>query len=153
MASTLTKSQVDMLKKAFSAFDTEKKGSISVEMVGTILEMIGCSQSEKSLKEIIKEVDEDGSGELDFSEFCSLAAKFMEEEEDEEAVKRELKQAFKFFDREGNGYITTEVFRDILEELDDDLDDEELDKMIEEIDADGSGTVDFDEFMAVMFGE
>lgn len=42
-----------------------------------------------------------GSGELEFEEFCTLASNFMEEEEDEEAVKRELKQAFKFFDKEG----------------------------------------------------
>lgn len=34
--------------------------------------------------------------------------------------------------------------REILRELDDQLTDEELDIMIEEIDSDGSGTVDFD---------
>lgn len=44
----------------------------------------------------------------------------------------------------GNGYITTEVLREILEELDDNLTAEDLDNMIEEIDADGSGTVDWD---------
>lgn len=44
----------------------------------------------------------------------------------------------------GNGYITTEVLREILSELDNHMSDEELDQMIDEIDADGSGTVDFD---------
>lgn len=44
----------------------------------------------------------------------------------------------------GNGYITTEVLREILSELDNNMSDEELDQMIDEIDADGSGTVDFD---------
>ena len=36
------------------------------------------------------------------------------------------------------------MLREILKELDDKLTDEELDGMVEEIDADGSGTVDFD---------
>ena len=44
----------------------------------------------------------------------------------------------------GNGFITTDVLREILRELDDNLDSEELDNMIDEIDADGSGTVDWE---------
>lgn len=44
----------------------------------------------------------------------------------------------------GNGYIPTTCLREILRELDDQLTDRELDMMIEEIDTDGSGTVDFD---------
>jgi len=49
-----------VLKKAFDAFDHEKKGSIGTNMVGTILTMLGYELSEKTLQEIIKEVDEDG---------------------------------------------------------------------------------------------
>lgn len=49
-----------MLKKAFDAFDHEKKGSIGTNMVGTILAMLGYELSEKALQDIIREVDEDG---------------------------------------------------------------------------------------------
>lgn len=59
-------------------------------------------------------------------------------------MQQELREAFRLYDKEGNGYITTDVFRDILHELDDKLTPQELDMMIEEIDADGSGTLDFD---------
>lgn len=44
----------------------------------------------------------------------------------------------------GNGYIPTTCLREILRELDDQLTNDELDMMIDEIDSDGSGTVDFD---------
>lgn len=67
-------------------------------------------------------------------------------------MQQELREAFRLYDKEGNGYITTEVFRDILHELDDKLTNEELDLMIEEIDADGSGTLDFDgNFLFVLY--
>lgn len=54
-----------------------------------------------------------------------------------------------FFCILAKGYITVEVLRDILHELDDKISSSDLDLMIDEIDADGSGTVDFEEFMEV----
>ncbi|WP_200850205.1 EF-hand domain-containing protein, partial [Klebsiella pneumoniae] len=117
----------------------------------TILGMLGHQVSDDALKEIIDEVDVDGSGELEIEEFVTLASRFMVEE-DAEAMQQELKEAFRLYDKEGNGYITTGVLREILRELDDKISAEELDMMIEEIDSDGSGTVDFDEFMEVMTG-
>lgn len=68
----------------------------------------------------------------------------MEEDTDTEAMQQELREAFRLYDKEGNGYITTDVFRDILHELDDALSPDELDMIIDEVDADGSGTVDFE---------
>lgn len=41
-----------------------------------------------------------GSGLLEFGEFCQLAARFLVEE-DEEALKKELKEAFRIYDKEG----------------------------------------------------
>ena len=37
---------------------------------------------------------------MEFGEFCQLAAKFLVEE-DEEALKKELKEAFRIYDKEG----------------------------------------------------
>ncbi|XP_072943884.1 troponin C, isoallergen Bla g 6.0101-like isoform X2 [Epargyreus clarus] len=149
----LDTSQIALLKNAFDAFDSEKKGVISTDMIGTILEMLGHDLDEDTLKEIINEVDQDGSGQLEFSEFCTLAAKFLTEEVDDEAMLAELREAFRLYDKEGNGYITTEVLKEIFRELDNTLSENDLNNMIEEIDTDGSGTVDFDEFLEVMTGE
>ena len=44
----------------------------------------------------------------------------------------------------GNGYITTKTLKEILAALDDKLGNDDLDGIIQEIDTDGSGTVDFD---------
>jgi Ca2+-binding EF-hand superfamily protein len=144
--------QIAILKKAFDSFDREKSGSISTETVEEILRLMGQPFNKKILEEMIEEVDEDKSGRLEFEEFIILAAKFIIEEDDE-AMQKELREAFRLYDKEGNGYIPTTCLREILKELDDQLSDAELDIMIEEIDSDGSGTVDFDEFMEMMTGE
>lgn len=84
-----------------------------------------------------------GSGQLEFEEFLALCARFLVEE-DAEAMQEELREAFRLYDKEGNGYIKTTDLREILRALDDKLTEDELDEMIAEIDTDGSGTVDFD---------
>ncbi|KAL7639024.1 UNVERIFIED_CONTAM: hypothetical protein RMT77_010558 [Armadillidium vulgare] len=143
--------QMQVLKRAFDSFDQEKKGAISTEIVGTVLKMMGQTVNRQILAQIIEEVDVDGSGELEFNEFVMLATKFMNEE-DEEEMKKELKEAFRLYDRNSQGFIPTGVLREILKELDDKLTPEELDGIIDEVDEDGSGTIDFDEFMEMMTG-
>ena len=48
------------------------------------------------------------------------------------------------------GFITMAQFRGILAEVDSNLTEEDLDGIIAEIDEDGSGTMDFDEFCEMM---
>merc|ERR1712002_323496 len=143
--------QLETLRKAFNSFDTQQEGFITAETVGVILRMMGVKITEKQLAEVIAETDEDGSGQLEFEEFAELSAKFLIEE-DEEELKQELREAFRIYDRDGQGFITTDVLKEILRELDNKLTEEDLDGIIEEVDEDGSGTLDFDEFMEMMSG-
>ena len=83
------------------------------------------------------------SAKIDFCAFCHISAKFMTEE-DEEGLRDELKEAFRIYDRDGQGFITTDVLKEILREIDSELTEDDLDNIIEEVDEDGSGTLDFD---------
>lgn len=85
----------------------------------------------------------DEGGKFDFQNFCIVASKFLIEE-DEEQMREELKEAFRIYDKEGNGYITTDVLKEILHEIDPELTHDDLDGIVEEVDEDGSGTLDFD---------
>jgi len=152
MADELSPDQLIMLRKAFDMFDKQGKGTIHTSMVSTILRSLGQTFEDNDLAALIDDIDEDGSGELEFEEFSSLASRFMVEE-DAEAIQQELREAFRLYDKEGNGYINVSDLRDILRALDDNLAEDELDEMIAEIDTDGSGTVDFDEFLEMMTGE
>jgi len=141
-----------MLLKAFQMFDQGKTGFIESAKIATILNTIGHTFDDEELQALIDENDPEGTGKLNFDAFSAIAGHFLEEE-DAEAMQEELKEAFRLYDREGNGYITTGTLREILKALDDKLGPEDLDGIIAEIDTDGSGTVDFDEFMEMMTGE
>ena len=58
----------------------------------------------------------------------------------------------RIYDKYKQGFITTDVLKEILREIDTELTEYELDEIVEEVDEDGSGTVDFDEFMDMMTG-
>lgn len=50
------------------------------------------------------------------------------------------------------GYITTDTLKGILREIAPNLTEEQLNAVVDEVDEDGSGTLDFDEFMEMMNG-
>merc|ERR1712027_239387 len=143
--------QIDSLKKGFDGFDKEGGGTITQTTMQMILKSMGVECKKDDMDNYSAEVDEEGSGKFSFMMFCSVAAKFMIED-DEEQMKEELKEAFRLYDKEGQGFITNEVLKEILREIDNTLTEEDLDGIVEEVDEDGSGTMDFDEFVEMMMG-
>merc|ERR1719260_347928 len=116
-----------------------------------ILKSMGVKVEKDDMDNYSSEVDEAESGKFTFMMFCQVAAKFMIED-DEEQMKEELKEAFRIYDKEGQGFITNEVLKEILREIDSTLTENDLDGIVEEVDEDGSGTMDFDEFQEMMMG-
>lgn len=78
------------------------------------------------------EIDPEGKGLVDFPEFLSLMARRMKCNDGEE----ELIEAFRVFDREGNGKIKVAELRHVMSNLGEKLTDEEIDEMIRESDVD-----------------
>lgn len=79
---------------------------------------------------VMDEFDEDESGEIEFSEFIKLAARFVEPEEDYESLRKELREVFMLYDKEARGYLPLDEFKKILRELDAEVPEDELDEMI-----------------------
>lgn len=56
-------------------------------------------------------------------------------------TEEEIMEAFKVFDKDGNGMISSAEIRHIMSNLGEKLTDEEMDDMIREADIDGDGNV------------
>merc|ERR1711861_102327 len=129
----LTEEQISEFKEAFALFDKDGDGTITTKELGTVMRSLGQNPTEAELQDMINEVDADASGTIDFPEFLNLMAKKMKDTDTEE----ELIEAFKVFDRDGNGFISAAELRHVMTNLGEKLTDEEVDEMIREADDDG----------------
>merc|ERR1711981_819665 len=62
----------------------------------------------------------------------------------------EFKEAFSLFDKDGDGTVTTKELGTVMRSLGQNPTEAELQDMINEVDADGNGTIDFPEFLSLM---
>ena len=62
----------------------------------------------------------------------------------------EFKEALEIFDKNKDGYITTKELGDIMKNLGQTPSEAELQDIINEVDIDGNGTIDFKEFQGLM---
>ena len=62
----------------------------------------------------------------------------------------EFKEAFSLFDKDGDGTITTKELGTVMRSLGQNPTEAELQDMINEVDANGNGTIDFHEFLTMM---
>jgi len=149
MADQLTEDQISEFKEAFSLFDKDGDGTITTLELGTVMRSLGQNPTEAELQDMINEVDADGDNMIDFPEFLTMMARKMRDTDTEE----EIKEAFKVFDKDGNGFISAAELRHVMTSLGEKLTDKEVDEMIREADVDGDGQINYDEFVKMMLSK
>jgi calmodulin len=75
MAKTFSKEELAKFKEQFSLFDEDGDGTVNTKELGTVLRALGQNPTKQEIQEMINEVDDDGSGEIEFAEFCKLMEK------------------------------------------------------------------------------
>lgn len=136
------------LREVFKLFDKDGNGSISVDELEAIMKQLGQSPSADELQIMLNSVDANANGVIDFDEFCCLMRDYLYGEQP--SHEQEMMETFKVFDRDGNGFITTEELKMAMINLGERLTDEELRLMIEAADTDRNGMIDYQEFLAMM---
>eukprot|EP01062_Namystynia_karyoxenos_P039294 TRINITY_DN2857_c0_g1_i1.p1 TRINITY_DN2857_c0_g1~~TRINITY_DN2857_c0_g1_i1.p1 ORF type:complete len:818 (+),score=235.80 TRINITY_DN2857_c0_g1_i1:99-2552(+) len=70
-----TKQEVEEFREVFCAFDRDGDRTVSVSELGAVLRELGHTPTREMVQEMIKDVDKDGTGSIDFSEFLELMAR------------------------------------------------------------------------------
>ena len=149
MVENLTDETINQFHYLFDLFDKDSSGTITTKELGTVMRNLGQNPSEEELKQLIREVDLNGDGTIDFKEFLCLMVKKM----DDSDIDQELQDAFKFFDGDKDGYITSLELRNAMNNLGDEYTPEEAEEMIKEGDLDNDGRIDYDEFMKLVLSK
>ncbi|XP_064586412.1 troponin C, skeletal muscle [Zonotrichia leucophrys gambelii] len=147
----LSEEMIAEFKAAFDMFDADGGGDISTKELGTVMRMLGQNPTKEELDAIIEEVDEDGSGTIDFEEFLVMMVRQMKEDAKGKS-EEELANCFRIFDRNADGFIDIEELGEILRATGEPVTDEDIEDMMKDSDKNNDGRIDFDEFLKMMEG-
>lgn len=127
-------------------YDKAGEGAIDSKELGTVLRALGQNPSMAELEEMKTELESDS---VDFPSFLNLIANKIKDTETEE----DLLEAFRVFDKDMQNTISAAELRHIMTNMGEKLNDEEVDEMLKEADSDGSGKVNYAEFVKTMFSK
>ena len=113
MTEQLPEEKIAECKEVFELFDKDRDGAISTKELGDVMSALGTNPTQAELQEMINEVDTDGSGKIEFKEFLDLFTQKMKDPDSEE----DLIEAFKIFDKDGNGVISANELRHVMTTL------------------------------------
>ena len=151
-ASLFTEEQIAEFREEFRRFDKGDDGHITITDLEVIMNSNGQFPTEAELQDIINEGDANGDMIIDFPEFLAMTCRKVKETDTE----AEIKEAFRVYDMDENGFISVAEVRHVMVNLgefrgktEEEID-QEIDKMIWEADIDGDGQVTYEEFVKMM---
>merc|ERR1719420_910446 len=122
-----------------------------------MVKRLGLQLSKEQLDDIFREVDKDHSGELEFDEYCSMMVKLTgvrkrinAREYIDKTDIDQYRSAFNNFDTSGDGTISSKELDGLLRKMEIVLRVDQIESLLTKYDADGSGEIDFTEFLSMM---
>jgi len=157
VAQTYSDEEIRDIRDQFALMDKDGTGTLSLdEMIEALQNMQlgedGAKRNaigEEEIKEIVKAMDYDGDGEIDYMEFVTAALHITQQQRgDKDAWQSRIRTAFDKIDADGNGFIDTKELEAELKAGGET--DETIAELIKEHDANGDGFIDFNEFANIL---
>ena len=140
--------QEDKVWDAFMAFDYDRMGNMETSDLKNALEHLGEKVTEDEVFLMISNADPANTGQLQYAQFKQLVAEKRESEGG--STEEELLEAFVAMggQPDGDGFIDADkLIHTIKNEFEMTID---IENLILEIDEDGSGEIEFDEFKELL---
>lgn len=144
IATQISSKDIEHLKRVFECIDKNGDGNITLKELKDGLKDV---KNKDELMNIMEGADTDGSGTINYTEFIAATM-----EQNMYLKEENLRTAFQMFDKDGSGKISVEEMKVVLgAELEGQTEnEEEWAKLISDVDIDGDGEIDFEEFIEMM---
>eukprot|EP00659_Diplonema_papillatum_P006173 gene6173-9451_t len=137
----LNNSQIEGLRECFNHFDSDGSGAIDVHELGNVFHAFGQELSDDELQQMIKDVDVDDSGEIEFEEFLML---MIHNFGSDESAEQEVQNEFQKHDPENTGVLSTMQLKEIIGELCGEfLPFDEINEIVASADENNTGRVEY----------
>lgn len=148
MTSLLTEEQILEFKEVFMLFDKDNDGLISNKQLKKVMNSLGINSTESELRDMVNQIDMNNDGRVDFQDFLNLMCSKINTDYSEEG----LKEAFKLFDKDQDGFISCSELRQIMIDfgIGEDITDEECYEIIKEANGNGDGKINYNDFVKMI---
>lgn len=147
----LNDTDIGALQKLFSTLDRNGDGVLTINEIRSALHKIqNVSQLGDDIDNLLMELDTDGNGRIDYTEF--IAASIDHKLYEKESL---CKAAFKVFDLDMDGRISPQELSHVINVtfLQEAFEQSTIDSLLKEVDINQDGYIDFNEFMKMMMGD
>ena len=135
--------EIKEARDIFQELDENGDGKLSrEELLNGYKKFIPAKSAEALVDKIMKEVDSDNSGFIDYNEFLKAAVDIQTF-----ASPEYLQSAFNLFDKDNSGKISIDELKLVLGQ---ERDPEVFDQIIKQVDKNGDGEIDIEEFAAIL---
>lgn len=143
IAESLSEEEIAGLKEMFKMIDTDNSGYITFEELKAGLKRFGANLNESEIHNLMKAADVDNNGTIEHGEFIAATLHLNKIYKEDN-----LFRAFSFFDKDGSGYITQDELQIACQHFG--IEDAHLEEMIQEVDQNNDGQIDYNEFVNMM---
>ena len=134
--------------KIFKLYDEDKDGFVDFVYLAEMMRSAGAIFSDKDLERPMETIrNNNGADILTQKDYIDLCTQFVNNDETVE----DLIEAFKFWDTDGSGRVSTDDIRKALTTLGDKLSEEEINALIKEADPSNVGAIDYEYYSKVLF--
>ncbi|OQR82087.1 hypothetical protein THRCLA_11143 [Thraustotheca clavata] len=153
--------ELSMIEEQFRKFDTDGSGSISMNELLTMLQSFGEVVTMQDVEKLVKEVDENSDGQVNLSEFIAILQNQREQNAYCPSIElaimfgpqeiANLRKQFQLLDTDGSGEIDEQELAALMKNLGQDPRAIDIKAVIKEVDRDGNGMINFNEFCHIVY--
>eukprot|EP01136_Pigoraptor_vietnamica_P007931 Opistho-1_new@42655 len=142
----LNEDQIAEYKEGFVLFDKKGDNKIALADLGRVLRSLGQNPTEAEVKKTVDEIDPTGTKRIGFDEFLPILTR----QRKETAKESDFIEGLKVFDKDGNGFMNAAELRHVLTSLGEKLTDDDVDQLLQGVEVDKDGSINYEEFVKMV---